>query len=167
MTRRRSAVPATVAFTALGLLGLSSCATFNRNDVAARVDGRSLTASAARALITLDDQVTTGDQLRQQLTTWVRVSALEAFGDAAQLRIRAAGANALRQGQPGLRAAQAKSIRREREPREQERSGQPGADGPGQPSLDDGGGVVEAWLDQVGAGLDQIDFGRNEFDHRP
>ena len=37
MTRRRSAVPATVLITALGLLGLSSCATFNRNDVAARV----------------------------------------------------------------------------------------------------------------------------------
>ena len=77
MTRRRSAVPATVLITAFGLLGLSSCATFNRNDVAARVGGHTISAADLQLLASGDGKSLVGDQLRLQLTNWVRVSALE------------------------------------------------------------------------------------------
>ena len=71
------AVPATLLVTAIGVLGLSSCATFNRNDVAARVGNDSLSSSAARALVTPDDQHTSGDLLRQQLTAWIKLDVLD------------------------------------------------------------------------------------------
>lgn len=74
MNRRRSAVLAT----ALALITLSSCATFNRNDVAAKVGDRSLSPAAAQALGATGDQSASGDQLRQQLTKWIRVTVLEA-----------------------------------------------------------------------------------------
>ena len=79
MTRRRSAGPATVLFTALGLLGLSSCATFNRNDVAARVGNQTISAADLHTLAAANGESPVGDQLRYQLTTWVRASALETF----------------------------------------------------------------------------------------
>ena len=79
MTRRRSAVPATLVITALGLLGLSSCATFNRNDVAARVGGQTISANDLQLLAAADGKSTVGEQLRYELTTWVRVSAIETF----------------------------------------------------------------------------------------
>jgi hypothetical protein len=62
---------------AVGALGLSSCATFNRNDVAARVGNRSITTAAARALVTPDAQHTSGDLLRQQLTAWIKLDVLD------------------------------------------------------------------------------------------
>ena len=77
MTRRRSAVPATLLVTVIGLFSLSSCATFNRNDVAARVGDRTLSASAARALVTPDDQHTIGDLLRRQLTAWIKLDVID------------------------------------------------------------------------------------------
>ena len=70
---RRSAVLAAAA----SLLALSSCATFNRNDVAARVGGKSLSSAGARALVTPDDQHTIGDLLRQQMTAWIRLDVLD------------------------------------------------------------------------------------------
>jgi hypothetical protein len=77
VTRRRSAVSATLVLTAVGALSLSSCATFNRNNVAARVGTHSITPSAARALVTPDDQHTSGDLLRQQLTAWIKLDVLD------------------------------------------------------------------------------------------
>jgi hypothetical protein len=73
VNRRRSAVLAA----ALAAITLSSCATFNRNAVAAKVGDRSLSAVSAEGLVAATDQAPTGDQLRQQLTNWIRVSVLE------------------------------------------------------------------------------------------
>ena len=70
---RRSAVVAAAA----SLLALSSCATFNRNDVAARVGSHSLSSAGARALITPDDQHTTGDLLRAQMTAWIKLDVVD------------------------------------------------------------------------------------------
>jgi len=66
---------ATLAIAAAGMI-LSSCATFNRNDVAARVGDHELTAKAAQALITPNDQQTVGDQLRIKLTEWIRADVM-------------------------------------------------------------------------------------------
>lgn len=77
MNRRRPAAVtliATVTLTALA--ALSSCATFNRNDVAAKVGDRSLSAQAAESLAAAGKPAT-GDQLREELTKWIRVSVLE------------------------------------------------------------------------------------------
>jgi hypothetical protein len=59
-------------------VAFSSCATFNQNDVAAKIGDRSLSAKAAEALATTGETAATGDQLRQQVTKWIRVTALEA-----------------------------------------------------------------------------------------
>lgn len=91
MNRRRSAVSATLLVTAVGVLGLSSCATFNRNDVAARVGGHTLTASAARALVTPDDQHTIGDLLRQELTAWIKLDVIDESQAKAQYETGLAG----------------------------------------------------------------------------
>jgi hypothetical protein len=74
VNRRRSAV----LVAACALIALSSCATFNRNDDAAKVGDRSLTAKAAEALAAAGGQPASGDQLRAQLTKWIRVTVLEA-----------------------------------------------------------------------------------------
>lgn len=67
---------------ALGLLAtaaLSSCSTFNRNDVAARVGDDELTVKQAQQRVTAsagsagaNDDVTDGAQLRGQLTAWIK-----------------------------------------------------------------------------------------------
>jgi hypothetical protein len=62
----------------LALPALASCATFNRNDVAAKVGDRTLSSTAAEALASTSATAATGDQLREQLTKWIRVSVLEA-----------------------------------------------------------------------------------------
>jgi hypothetical protein len=82
VNRRRSAVLATT----FALAAVSSCATFNRNDVAAEVDGRSLSAEAAQALVAGTDQPTNGDQLRGKLTAWIL---LELLGDQAKQQYQA------------------------------------------------------------------------------
>jgi hypothetical protein len=75
---RSAAVTACALLTLTTLLTtLSSCATFNRNDVAAKVGDRSLSAKAAETLAAAG-QTATGDQLREELTKWIRVSVLEA-----------------------------------------------------------------------------------------
>jgi hypothetical protein len=56
---------------------LQSCATFDRNNVAAQVDDLSLTAKAAEKLAANDDNAATGDRLRLELTKWIRVTVLE------------------------------------------------------------------------------------------
>lgn len=56
---------------------MSSCATVDRNDVAAEVGDHSLTPKAAEALAATDGTAATGDQLREQLTKWIRVTVLE------------------------------------------------------------------------------------------
>jgi hypothetical protein len=58
-------------------VAFSSCATFNQNDVAAKIGDRSLSAKAAEALATTGETAATGDQLRDQLTKWIRVTVLE------------------------------------------------------------------------------------------
>ena len=82
MNRRRSGDffigPFSGVVIACALLALSSCATFNRNNVAAKVGDRSLTTKEAEELAASGGVAATGDQLRQELTTWVRVAVLEA-----------------------------------------------------------------------------------------
>lgn len=79
MNRRRPAVVVIAcALTALSSTALASCATFNRNDAAAKVGDRTLSTKDVEALGAVGGAVATGDQLRQQLTTWIRVSVLEA-----------------------------------------------------------------------------------------
>jgi PPIC-type PPIASE domain len=70
--------PAVLAIAcALIAASVSSCATFDRNDVAAKVGSRSLTSNEVEQLALVDKTVPTGDQLREQLTKWVRVTVLE------------------------------------------------------------------------------------------
>jgi hypothetical protein len=64
------------ALAAAGTIALSSCSTFNRNDVAAQVGDRTLTAAAAQSLVVADATKTAGDQLRSQITSWIRVTVL-------------------------------------------------------------------------------------------
>ena len=78
MNRPRSAALATAsALIALIAVTTSSCATFNRNDVAAKVGDRSLSAKTVETLAAAG-KTATGDQLREELTKWIRVSVLEA-----------------------------------------------------------------------------------------
>ena len=79
MNRCRSASRTTAcALICLSIvITLSSCATFNRNDVAAKVGDRSLSAKAAETLAAAG-KTATGDQLRAELTKWIRVTVLEA-----------------------------------------------------------------------------------------
>jgi hypothetical protein len=73
-----SAISATAcALVALSSIALSSCATFNQNDVAAKVGDRSLSAKSAEALAGGGATAATGDDLRAQLTKWIRVTVLE------------------------------------------------------------------------------------------
>lgn len=74
MNRRRSAI----LVAACGLTVLSSCATFNRNDAAAKVGDLSLSAKAAEKLAAADNNTATGDRLRLELTKWIRVTVFEA-----------------------------------------------------------------------------------------
>ena len=75
VNRRRSAV----LVAACALATLQSCATFDRNDAAAKVGDQSLSAKAAEKLAAIDDTAATGDRLRLELTKWIRVSVFEAF----------------------------------------------------------------------------------------
>jgi hypothetical protein len=63
---------------ALSSTAFSSCATFKQNDVAAKIGDRTLSPKTVEALATTGDTAATGDQLREQLTKWIRVTALEA-----------------------------------------------------------------------------------------
>jgi hypothetical protein len=56
---------------------MSSCATVDRNSLAVEVGDQSLTPKAAESLAAADGTVATGDQLREQLTKWIRVTVLE------------------------------------------------------------------------------------------
>jgi len=56
---------------------MSSCATVDRNGLAVEVDDHSLTPASAEALASTDGTPATGDQLREQLTKWIRVTVLE------------------------------------------------------------------------------------------
>jgi PPIC-type PPIASE domain len=76
---RRPAVLACAASLAM----LSSCSTFSHNDDAARVGDRRLSAETARGFVASDAEPTSGDLLRDQLTSWIRVSVLEASSGAA------------------------------------------------------------------------------------
>jgi hypothetical protein len=77
VNRRSSAAVAAVTLVALiSLTALSSCATFNRNDVAAQVGDRTLSAKAV-AQLAAPAATPTGDQLREELTKWIRVTVLE------------------------------------------------------------------------------------------
>jgi hypothetical protein len=75
VNRRRSAAAVT-ACAIITLTTLSSCATFNRNDAAAKVGDRTLSAKAVESLAAAGKPAT-GDQLREELTKWIRVSVLE------------------------------------------------------------------------------------------
>lgn len=74
MNRRRS----TILVVACGLTVLPSCATFDRNDAAAKVGDLSLSAKAAQKLAAADNNTATGDRLRLELTKWIRVTVFEA-----------------------------------------------------------------------------------------
>ncbi len=58
-------------------MALSSCATVDRNGLAVEIDDHSLTLDNAEALASTDGTPATGDQLREQLTKWIRVTVLE------------------------------------------------------------------------------------------
>jgi hypothetical protein len=77
VNRRRSACTVASLLILVALPTLSSCATFNRNDVAAKVGDRSLSSTAVETLAATGDTAATGDQLREQLTKWIRVTVLE------------------------------------------------------------------------------------------
>jgi PPIC-type PPIASE domain len=66
------------AVSVCALITLSSCTTFNRNNLAAEVGDRSLTAKQAETLASAGGAPATGDQLRTEITKWIRVSVLEA-----------------------------------------------------------------------------------------
>jgi hypothetical protein len=57
--------------------GLSSCSTVDRNDVAAEVNDQTVTQETLEELAATDGTTPTGDQLREQLTKWIRVTVLE------------------------------------------------------------------------------------------
>ena len=83
MNRRRST--ATVIASALvALTTLSACSTFNRNDMAAKVGDRSVSAKEVEALAATGGPATDGDALRQELTTWIRVAVLESSSGTAE-----------------------------------------------------------------------------------
>jgi hypothetical protein len=81
VNRRRSAAITRLAtlsaVSVCAVLTLSSCSTFNRNNVAAEVGDRSLTATEVEKLASADGAPATGDELRTQITKWIRVSVLE------------------------------------------------------------------------------------------
>jgi hypothetical protein len=58
---------------------MSSCATVDRNDVAAKVGEASLTPKVAETLAATGPLAATGDQLRAQITKWIRTAVLEEF----------------------------------------------------------------------------------------
>lgn len=60
----------------LAAVALTSCATFNRNAVAARAGHNELTQKAAQRLIKDADPANTGAQMRAQLTSWIRLAAV-------------------------------------------------------------------------------------------
>jgi hypothetical protein len=62
--------------TSVAAAGLTSCATFNRNSVAARAGHNELTQKAAQRLIKDADPENTGAQMRSQLTSWIRLAAV-------------------------------------------------------------------------------------------
>ncbi|HEY0519342.1 MAG TPA: peptidylprolyl isomerase [Ilumatobacteraceae bacterium] len=79
MNRRRSAVPAIACgLIALSSIALSSCATFNQNNVAAKVGDHSLSAKEAERLAADGGRAATGDDLRAEISKWIRVTVLEA-----------------------------------------------------------------------------------------
>lgn len=75
MIRRRSAATACILI-ALSCAAVTSCATVNRNDVAAEVGAVRLTPKAVETLAATGDAAT-GDALRAQITKWIRTTALE------------------------------------------------------------------------------------------
>ncbi len=83
MNRRHRAIRANVLATTCALVAffaLSSCATFDRNDVAVKVGDRSLGAEEAQALVGATAQQPTGDQLRATLTAWITHDVLSELG---------------------------------------------------------------------------------------
>ncbi|HSB85551.1 MAG TPA: hypothetical protein VLD86_04545 [Ilumatobacteraceae bacterium] len=55
---------------------LTSCATFNRNNVAARAGHNELTQKAVKALVEGTDPAQTGPQIRAELTSWIKVASV-------------------------------------------------------------------------------------------
>jgi hypothetical protein len=74
---RRSlvAVAGLLACTALSS-SLTSCATFDRNDVAAKVGHSELTAKEAQQLVKGDDPAQVGPHLRAELTAWIKLASV-------------------------------------------------------------------------------------------
>ncbi len=83
MNRRRSTAPV-IASALVVLISLTSCSTFNRNDMAAKVGDRSLSGKEVEALTATGGTAAAGDALRQELTTWIRVAVLETSSGTAE-----------------------------------------------------------------------------------
>jgi hypothetical protein len=81
VNRRRSPLVTAGAATlagALALSTLSSCATFNRNDVAAKVGDRELSQQEVQELAGgTEADPATANALRDELTKWIRVAVIE------------------------------------------------------------------------------------------
>jgi hypothetical protein len=61
----------------LAAVTLSSCATFNRNDVAAQVGDTTLSATSVKDLVDPASPAISGDATRTLLTKWITLTALE------------------------------------------------------------------------------------------
>lgn len=71
---KRSVALMALAVVATGTL--TSCATFNRNDVAARAGHNELTQKSAQELITGAAPDQSGTQMRARLTSWIKLAAV-------------------------------------------------------------------------------------------
>jgi hypothetical protein len=65
-----------LGFVALATASVSSCATFNRNDVAADVGGIRLSAKEAHTLVAGEDPTTVGPHLRANMTAWIKMASV-------------------------------------------------------------------------------------------
>lgn len=77
MIRRRSTVPAVACALIALTSALSSCATVDRNDVAAKVGDASLSPKIAETLAATGGGAASGDDLRAQITKWIRTTVME------------------------------------------------------------------------------------------
>lgn len=81
---RRCSTATVIASALVALTALSACSTFNRNDMAAEVGGRSVSTKQLEALTATGGTAAAGDALRQELTTWIRVAVLETSSGTAE-----------------------------------------------------------------------------------
>lgn len=78
--RRPRALPVSLLCSLCSVTALSSCATFDRNDVAASVGDAEVSIDEVAALQSGEEAVP-GDAVREQLTVWIRTARLQQYTD--------------------------------------------------------------------------------------